>query len=419
MAANYVIIGAGEAGIAAAGAIRAKADDARIRLVTDEEGLPYERPPLSKDVLLRETAPTLLRPASWYEENSIELIRGRANAVSPGEHVVRIDSDAASEHYLPYERLLIATGASARRLPYAGVLYLRTWQDAMAIRARLRKPGKVVVIGGGVIGLELASTAKALGHEVVVLELGTRLMARALAPDLSSWLQARHVECGIDIRLGVRIARIDMIDQHHVVTLEDASTLTADLVIAGIGAAPETGLAQSAGCAVQDGIMVDAQGRTSIEDIFAAGDGARFFHPVIDGHIRLEAWQHAGRHGAHVGEVMTGEAQDYSCTPWFWTDQQGVNLQVAGFAAESDKTVWRGDGPKKSAFHFLADRLVAASTIDNGRDMRPAIQLIEAGWTGDPAIFSDEAVPLRTIAQTWRTALSSLKPQPYKEKSNV
>nr|WP_087573736.1 FAD-dependent oxidoreductase [Sphingomonas sp. CDS-1] len=410
MAENYVIIGAGEAGVAAAGAIRGGAKDARIRLVTDEEGLPYERPPLSKDVLLRETAPTLLRPASWYEENSIELVRARAEAILPAEHVVRIASDvASSEQLLPYERLLIATGASARRLPYTGVLYLRTWRDAMAIRARLGRPGKVVVIGGGVIGLELASTAKALGHEVVVLELGTRLMARALAPDLSSWLQARHVECGVDIRLGAQIANIDVIDQGHVVTLEDGSSLTANLIIAGIGAAPETELARSAGCAVQDGIVVDAQGRTSVEDIFAAGDGARFFHPVIDGHIRLEAWQHAGRHGAHVGEVMTGEAQDYSCTPWFWTDQQGVNLQVAGFAAESDKTVWRGDGPKKSAFHFLANRLVAASTIDNGRDMRPAIQLIEAGWTGDPAIFSDEAVPLRTIAQTWRTAPSSLQ----------
>lgn len=405
MAEKYVIVGGGEAGVAAAAAIRTAAEGAQIKLVTDERGLPYERPPLSKDVLLGEPVPTLLRAPEWYHDNRIEIVRGRASVIDPSERTMAIHQPDQKEQVLVYDQLLIATGASARRLPFPDVFYLRTWDDALAIRSRLQTHGKVVVIGGGVIGLEVASSANALGHDVVVCELADRLMARAIAPEVSAWLCDRHVRAGIDIRLGTSVHSVEERGGSYALRLSDGEVLVADLIVAGIGAAPETDLAMTAGCEIDDGILVDEAGRTSIEGIFAAGDSARFFHPGIGRHIRLEAWQHAGRHGAHVGAVMAGGIDAYRCTPWFWTDQHGINLQVAGFAATADRTIWRGDGAKRTAFHFVGERLVAASTIDNGRDIRPAIQLIEAGWTGDPAVFGDHAVPLRSVAQSWRDRL--------------
>jgi 3-phenylpropionate/trans-cinnamate dioxygenase ferredoxin reductase component len=406
---NYVIVGAGEAGVAAAAAIRKGAPQARIKLVTDEVGLPYERPPLSKEVLLREPVQTLLRKPEWYDDNRIELIRARALAIEPGTRTVQVAAPGAADGRIGYDQVLIATGATARRLPFPGILYLRTWDDALAIRRRLENAGKVIVIGGGVIGLELASAARALGHQVVILELAERLMARAVAPDVALWLHRLHASVDVDLRFGASVRAIAKRGAEFDVQLGDGTVLNADLILAGVGAAPETELARTAGCAIEDGVLVDASGRTSIEGIYAAGDGARFYHPGIGSHIRLEAWQHAGRHGSHVGEVMTGGTQQYQCMPWFWTDQHGINLQVAGFAAETEYTVWRGSGSSRSAFHFIGDRLVAASTVDNGRNIRPAVQLIEAGWVGNPATLADATVPLRHIVQSWNASQNAVQ----------
>ena len=407
MAEDYLIVGAGEAGVAAAAAIRARAPASRIRLVSDEPGFPYERPPLSKNVLTGDPVPTLLRQPEWYAENRVELVEARATSIDAGNRRVAVTRAGAPDEALTYDALLIATGAQARLLPFTDVLHLRRWDDALKIRERLGGARHIAVVGGGVIGLELASSARALGREVVVIELADRLMARALAPDVGAWLLDIHRAAGVDVRLSAGVAGIESGAGGHEITLADGSALSADLVLAGIGAAPDTRLAAEAGCAIDDGILVDARGRTSVEGIYAAGDGARFYHPDIDAHMRLEAWQHAGRHGAHVGNIMAGGDDDYRCTPWFWTDQHGINLQVAGLASEADHSVWRGDGPKRIAFHMRGDRLVAASTIDNGRDMRPAMQLIEAGWTGDAADLADESVTLRALVQATREPVTS------------
>jgi 3-phenylpropionate/trans-cinnamate dioxygenase ferredoxin reductase subunit len=399
VARNFVIIGAGEAGVAAAAAIRAQDADATIQIVTDEPHLPYERPPLSKDVLTGEGKPTLLRQPEWYESQRVNLVQGVADRIDSASHTIWV-----ADKPLSYDKLLIATGAHARRLPFPGILYLRRWEDAMAIRDGLRTARRIAVVGGGVIGLELASSARALGLKVVVIEAAERLMSRALAPEVSEWLYQLHRGAGVNLLLGKSLQSVDQDGDTYVVTLATGERFEVDLVLAGVGAVPEIALASSAGCAIDNGVLVDASGRTSVDDIYAAGDGAHFFLPSANAHVRLEAWQHAGRHGAHVGQVMAGGDQQYDCTPWFWTDQFKVNLQVAGFAAQSDQSIWRGTGAKRLAFHFKDDRLVGATAIDNGRDMRSAIQLIEAGWTGDAAILADEDTPLRTIAQAARIA---------------
>lgn len=406
MPMSHVIVGAGEAGIAAAAAIRARDPEASIRVVTDEDGYPYERPPLSKEVLTGEAEPTLIKKPEWYSANEIDLVRAEATSIDADRRVAIVVDRGGGEQQIAYDTLLIATGAHARRLPYPGILYLRRWEDALAIRQRLGRARRVAILGGGVIGLELASSARSLGVEVVVIELGQRLMARALAPEISAWLRTLHEDAGVELRLGARVSAVEESESGFTIRIEGGGDLHADLVLAGIGATPETELARTAGCVIDDGVMVDASGRTSVAGIYAAGDGARFLHPAKGHHMRLEAWQHAGRHGAHVGAVMAGDEDLYHVTPWFWTNQHGINLQVAGYAAEADRSVARGDGAKRTCFHFRDDMLIAASTIDNARDMRPAIQLIEAGWTGDPAALADESTPLRAIVQAWRDRLS-------------
>ena len=396
---QVVIVGANEAGTAAAAALRESGFTGRVVLLSDERQAPYERPPLSKEMLLGELTDTkLIRPAEWYEDEGIDLRLGcRAVGVDAGEQSVVVRSADGAEEKLHYDKLLLTTGARARELPGAGddVLYLRTYEDSMRLREAMERGARIAVIGGGVIGLEVASSARALGNEVTVVDVAPRLMARALAPDISVLLRQLHEEAGVHIFTDVKSVDIEAdAEGGKRLRLGTGESVVADVVVAGIGVVPNTELGQMAGCHTDNGIVVDGCGRTSVENIYAAGDVASFHHPTFARPMRVEAWQHAGRHGAHVAHAMMNVRDDYCEVPWFWTDQHMTNVQVAGLAADCDATFWRGEGEKRTAFHFSQGELVAVTTINNGRDIRPSTKLLAARWKGDPAGLLDLSRPL-------------------------
>lgn len=400
--AQFVIVGAGEAGAAGAATLREAGFAGRIVLLSEESQFPYERPPLSKEMLLGTQSDIKpIRPATWYAENQIDLqLNVRVENIDAAGQSVTIRTPDGETGQLRYDKLLLTTGARVRELPGGGdsIRYLRTHEDGVRLRQSLAAGAHVAVVGGGVIGLEVASSARALGCEVTVVDVAPRLMARALAPEISALLRKLHEDAGVRILTDVKSVAIDQAeDGRTALVLGVGETIVADVVVAGIGVVPNDELARMAGCRIDNGIVVDGCGRTSVDNIHAAGDVAAFHHPVFERPMRVEAWQHAGRHGAHVARAMMNVQDDYCEVPWFWTDQHGVNVQVAGAAGECDATYWRGDGDKRTAFHFADGALVAVSTINNGRDIRPSTKLLAAQWRGDPAPLLDAGVQLGKV----------------------
>ncbi len=300
---------------------------------------------------------------------------------------------------LPYDRLLLATGGQARTLAVPGgerALTLRTLDDARRLRARLVPGARVVCIGAGVIGLEVAASAHARGCAVTVLEAAAAPLGRCTTPEMAQFVADLHRGAGVALHFGASVAAIEP----GAVVCADGLRVPADLVIAGIGMARNTEIAAEAGLAVDNGIVVDGFGRASAEGVFAAGDVAAFRHERLGRRLRLESWRHAQDHGIAVGRAMAGGTMPYDEVPWFWTDQHGKNIQVAGLAAEAATTVLRGATTDASfcAFHLDADlRLVAATGVNAPREVRAAMALIRAGAPIDPARLADPAVKLQAL----------------------
>ena len=372
---RFVIIGAGPAGMRAAEVLRQQSADAEIVLIGNEAHPPYDRPPLSKAFLTerREAAQLYLKPLSFYDEQRIRLKLGSA--------AIRIDRGAkrvelADGQHVAYDKLLIATGCISRRLPpafaLAPVFYLRSLADAEALRAALRPGTEVVMIGGGFIGLELAASARKLGAEVTVLEAAPRLLLRSMPAPVGDFVLGLHRRHGVRFEFDARITSIETESGGRSIVTTERAAYGCDMVIAGIGAAPDTALAKAAGLAVEDGICVDEGGRTSDPDIFAAGDVTRHLSPVLGHAIRVESWQVALNKAAVVARVMLGASERYAELPWLWTDQYDCNMQVLGLFDPGLELVLRGDSAA-SSFTLLgldgAGRLAAALTVNNGRDM--------------------------------------------------
>jgi len=402
MRQTHIIIGAGQAGGWAAVAMRQAGFVGRILLIGEEPWRPYERPPLSKAMLTEDPAPEVqyFHPEAKYAEQDIELLLGVPVAeLDPVAHRVRLADGRA----LDYHRALLATGGRARRLGVPGgehALTLRTLEDALAIRARLAAAPRVVCIGAGVIGLEIAASARARGAEVTVLEALGGAMGRAVSPEGARFIERLHRVAGVDLRFAVAVERIEADGGGFVVLCHDGAAFPADLVIAGIGMQRNLALAEQAGLAIEGGIVVDALGRTGAQDVFAAGDVAAFCHPVLGRRLRLEAWRHAQNHGIAVGKAMAGGTTPYDDIPWFWTDQHGVNLQVAGLPAEAARTIVRVNDPPKAfiAVHLAADDSVIGVTAANApREIRAGQALIKSGKPVDVARLADAAVPLQQL----------------------
>ncbi len=394
---SIVIVGAGIAGISIAEALRDLGHQGGITLVSDEAALPYDRPPLSKDALIGGTRPALLRDESWFAEQRLDLILGDG-AVGVADQALLLASGAA----IPFDRLVLATGTRARRLGLCdalgdGVHYLRTDADAERLRPALRPGARIAIIGGGVIGLEVAASACALGATATVIEAGARLMGRSLSPAGSAALADHHRACAVDLRLGMAIAglRRDE-DGTIVIMLADGEDIPADAVVVGIGAEPNVDLALAAGLAIEDGILVDAQGRTSRPDIFAIGDVARFPSSFHGAAIRIEQWQHAIDHARAVAAAMLGGEAPYADMPWFWSDQGSLALQVVG-RTDGDVEIERPEGAGRVIFHLDGGKLVGATSFNLPRLRRPLAKLI--GATIDPAILADSATDIKALAK--------------------
>jgi 3-phenylpropionate/trans-cinnamate dioxygenase ferredoxin reductase subunit len=369
-----LIVGAGHAGFQLAASLRQHGFGGRICLFNDEAHLPYQRPPLSKAYLKGAGAPDSLmfRPDKFYREQTIELISDRATFIDKAARKLVL----ASGSRLEYGHLVLATGARNRLLdiPNANledVRYLRTLDESEALRQRVGSGGRVVVIGAGFIGLEFAATACAKGLEVDVVELGARVMARAVTAEISDFFQARHTAAGIRIHLGVQATSIEG-DGTRVtgVSLSDGRHLPADLVVVGVGVLPNVELARDAGLPVAAGIIVNEQLLTADPNISAVGDCALFESPRFGGSLRLESVQNASDHARCVAARLTGDAKTYDGLPWFWSDQGDDKLQIAGLTTGYDEVVVRGDRAQRSfsAFCYKSGQLVGVESINRAAD---------------------------------------------------
>ncbi len=406
MGGGMLVIGAGECGGRAALALRELGYDGPVTLVGDEPHLPYERPPLSKDAMTCE-APTIKAIAA-EEEFSAKSITRIHSALA-----TRIERDArkvrlADGRMLAYDRLLLATGSVPRRLPMqaAGTrcVYLRTFADALAIRAHLRPGGRVAIVGGGFIGLELAASARRLGAAVTVIEAQPRILMRGVPAGIAEAVHRAHVSEGVDILCGAGISAIEDGGGGVRIALSDGRRIDADLAVVGIGAVPVVGLAEQAGLTIENGIAVDATLRTADPDIFAAGDCCSFPLAVYGGRrVRLEAWRNAQEHGALAARNMLGAGEAHVAVPWFWSDQYGLTLQIAGLADEGRSVVRRDIGEGAFILFHLADdgRLVAASGIGPGnavaRDIRLAEMLIARHARPQAGRLADAGVKLKSL----------------------
>ena len=369
-----LIVGAGHAGFQLAASLRQHGFGERICLINDEAHLPYQRPPLSKAYLKGEGRPDSLmfRPDKFYRDQNIELIPDRAVSIDRGAHRLLLASGAS----LDYGHLVLATGARNRLLdiPNANlpdVRYLRILDESEALRQRIASGQRVVVIGAGFIGLEFAATARAKGLEVDVVELGARVMARAVTAEISDFFQARHTAAGIRIHLGVQATSIESNGTHVTgVSLSDGRHVPADLVVVGVGVLPNVELAAEAGLSVASGIIVDEHLLTSDPDISAIGDCALFASPRFGGSLRLESVQNATDHARCVAARLTGDFKPYDGQPWFWSDQGDDKLQIAGLTTGYDRVVVRGDAAQKafSAFCYKSGQLVGIESVNRSGD---------------------------------------------------
>ncbi|HVA13557.1 MAG TPA: FAD-dependent oxidoreductase [Stellaceae bacterium] len=402
---HIVIVGAGHAGGRAAETLRAAGHPGRVTLVGSEAHPPYERPPLSKELLAGTIAheKTYLNPATFYTEKDITLRLG-ATVAAIDRTAQRIELGDGST--IPYDALLLTTGARARRLPLPGgdgqrVFYLRDIADSLALRERLGDGTRLAVIGAGFIGLEVAATARKRGAAVTVLELAPHPLARVAAPEIGEFLAQVHRANGVDLATGVKVTAIEDTGAELRVIADGAAPIPADYVAVGIGAQPNSELAQAAGLETRDGIIVDQFGHTNDPAIFAAGDVTRHFNPILGRHIRLEAWQNAQNQGIAVAKIMAGGAQPFAEVPWFWTDQYNINLQMAGAPDRWDRIVWRGlpSEPGFTLFQLLGGKVVAAVTVNNAREMRFGRALIQSGKIVDPALLGDKAAKLQDLVR--------------------
>jgi len=396
MPLSVVIIGGGQAGLEAAAALRTQKFDGAITLICEEPHAPYQRPPLSKDYLLgKQQEDNLgLRALSYYENHHIDLILGeRAERIDRASKTVHI----AGGGRVNYDYLILAVGARNRPLSLPGaerVLYLRTLDEARALRERLAEAGSVVVIGGGFIGLEVAAAARTQGKDVTVIEAAPRLMARAVSPVLSDFFLNLHGTQGVKVMLG---ASITAIEEGAVVA---GSRIPADVIVAGIGVIPNTDLAAAAGLATGNGIVVDECLRTSDAAIFAIGDGAE--HPNVfagGARVRLESVQNAVDEAKCVAKTITGQSARYGDVPWFWTDQFDVRFQMAGLSGGHDQQILRGNiaNRKFSVFYLKDGKLLAVDSVNRFGDHIGARKLLAAGVSPTPEQLADESVDLKKL----------------------
>ncbi|MFA7433496.1 MAG: FAD-dependent oxidoreductase [Gemmobacter sp.] len=397
---DIVVIGAGQAGAALAAKLRALGHGGRIALIGAEPAAPYQRPPLSKAYLLGEIGldRLTLRADDFWAEQGIDL-RPATRVTGIDRAGKRVLTEAGET--IPYDMLALTTGSVPRRLPaamggdLAGVHTMRSLADADALAPELVAGRRVLIVGGGYIGLEAAAVAAKRGLEVTLVEAAPRILGRVAAPETSDWFRALHLGHGVRIMEGAALSRLTGDGRVSGADLADGSRIEADFVIVGIGIAPDTALAEAAGLALDNGIRTDAQGRTPDPAIWAAGDCASF--PWEGAQLRLESVPHAIDMAELVAENMLGAGRDYVPAPWFWSDQYDVKLQIAGLNTGYDRVVVRQAGAARSHWYYRAGRLISVDAMNDPRAFMTARRLLAMGRSPDPQAVADPETDLKAL----------------------
>ena len=406
MTRHVVIVGAGHGGVSLCAALRALDFAGAITLLSDEADLPYHRPPLSKAFLTNDTPEAenklLLESQSFYDEKCVDLrLNTRVSALDTKARTLQL----ADGSLVPYDELVLATGARARTLTLPGsalegILVLRTLEQARTLRQRLASSSSIVIVGGGFIGLEIAATARKLGKQVTVLETASRIMERSVSPEVSAYVTRKHREQGIILELDSTVSAF-LGDNGKVAAVRTATReWPADLVIVGAGSLPNSELAQAAGIACSNGILVDAQMRTSAPNVFAIGDCVTFENRYADNaRLRLESIQNANDQARLVARLIIGEDASYEALPWFWSDQGEVKLQMVGLSIGRTHCVTRGEPElgRFSVFHYRNSTLIAVDSVNQPLEHILGRKLLAAGMSPDQALIADTGIALKSL----------------------
>ncbi len=399
---TFVILGAGLAGVTAAATLRGEGFDGRVVLVGDEPGLPYERPPLSKEYLRgeRPLERIIVRPEPWFEEQDIDIRFGQsATSLDLNAHRVAF----ASGEEIAFDRALLATGSRARRpdipgVELPGVHDLRTIEDAERIRSAARPGARVALVGMGFIGAELAASLRSLGVEVTTIEHGRVPLRKAVGPEVGRVLEELHRDHGVTMHLGRSVEALVGDGSFEAVVMDGGERVESDVAIIGIGASPNVELGAQLGVAPDRGILCDAELATADPRVFACGDVASHDHPLF-GRIRVEHFDNALKTGDVAARNMLGAGHVFDDVHWFWSDQFDVNLQLAGIPTGYDELVVRGSMDERAfaGFYLREGILIASVSVDRPHDVRRSMRAIRARVRPDPSLLRDPEFDLRTL----------------------
>lgn len=406
---KILILGGGQAAAYAAKEIRSIDKNSIITIVSEEKYLPYEKPPLSKDYILDKVVfkDLLFFSESFYKENNINFIGSIK--------ITKVDFDnkiiSSSLNTYEYDKLLITTGCSNRHLkingeiilPEENIIYLRSFEESNNLKNKIDKANNITIIGGGFIGLEIASSALQKGKSVTILEKGEQLMGRVIPKQIANLILEKHESEGTKINLNTEIKNIKKHNKTFRIHLNTNQILTSDLIIIGVGSLPNTDIFTNTSLKVDNGIVTDEFSATSIEDVYAAGDVSNFYHPFYREHMRLESFKHAQNHGISAGKNIAGLQNSYNAIPWMWSDQFNLNLQLTGICNDYDSTVQRGSSLEEGIIYFFLKnrKIIGACGLGVGgkigRDIRLAGKLSEKKTKVTSQLLSDKKIKLNKI----------------------
>ena len=405
---KILILGGGQAAAYASKEIRSIDTGSDVTIISEEKYLPYERPPLSKDYILDKVTfnNLLFFPKNFYVENNIKFIGSTK--------ITKVDFDnkkiSSSLNSYEYDQLLIATGSSNRHLvingqtilPQENIIYLRDFEESHSLKEKMNKAKNITIIGGGFIGLEIASSAVQKGKNITVLERAEQLMGRVIPLKIANLIQEKHESMGTKINLNVEIKNIEQKNDAFTIHYNN-ETLLSDLIIIGVGSKPNTEIFQNTSLKIDNGILTDEFSATSIEDVFAAGDVSNFYHPFYQDHMRLESYKHAQNHGINAGKNLIGLKTSYSEIPWMWSDQFNLNLQLTGICNDYETSVQRGSTLEEGIIYFFLKnrKIMGACGLGVGgkigRDIRLAGKLSEKKIKVTKELLSDKNIKLNKI----------------------
>ena len=406
MSAPFVVVGAGQAGMQVCDTLRKSGYEGDLILFGDESGLPYQRPPLSKAYLGGEldASRLLFRPADYFAKHNIDIRTAQAVvAIDRSTSTITLDNGDS----LAYDKLALTTGTRVRQLNCPGsdlddIYYVRSLDDSNQLAARLESAASVTIIGGGFIGLEVASQARKLGKQVTVIEAQSRLMERAVSETVSAFYLQLHQRNEVDVRLGTGVKAIERDDGGSLcIRLSDGGEVISDLVVAGIGVVTNSEIAEAAGLECDNGIVVDEFACTSDPAIVSAGDCTMHFNGFLQQRIRLESVQNAVDQAKTAAQSMLGQRTPYVQVPWFWSDQYDVKLQMAGITSDHDEHVVRGDTAAGtfSIFYFRDGKLLGADSVNSPADHMACRRLLSGGKELDPRSAADTTINLMQLAK--------------------